>query len=252
MVEFLINDNSVMTASLQDVVNCNSNNPVTLTPSMTGGAQPYSYLWSTAETTSSIEATASGVYILTVTDVCGQSQTATANVTIGTAVQISTNLSACPGDTVLIGGTGYTAPDTIVVNVPGAGNACDTVKTYYLQVLPNPTLNDTILFCPGGSVTIGDSTYTQPATVSATIPGQNGDCDTLATYTLELLPNPTLTEAIQFCAGNSVTIGDSTYTQPTTVSAYYWVKTATATPSPPTPCNCCRKSRAPKRSNLSR
>ncbi len=219
VVEFLINDNSVLTASLQDVVNCNSNNPVTLNPSITGGAQPYSYAWSTGETTSSIIATASGVYTVTVTDVCGQSQTATANVTIGSAIQITSNLSACPGDVVMIGGAGYTAPDTVVVNVPGAGNACDTVKTYYLQLLPTPTLSATIQFCPGSSVTIGDSTYTSPTTVTATISGQNGDCDTLATYTLELLPNPTWATTIQFCAGSSVTIGDSTYTQPTTVTA---------------------------------
>ncbi|MCW5924302.1 MAG: HYR domain-containing protein [Saprospiraceae bacterium] len=50
---------------------------------------------------------------------------------------------------------------------------------------PRPTLHDTLRFCPGESVTIGDSTYTQPATVSLLIPSATDDCDTLATYTLE-------------------------------------------------------------------
>ncbi|MBX2889435.1 MAG: hypothetical protein KF734_00785 [Saprospiraceae bacterium] len=52
-------------------------------------------------------------------------------------------------------------------------------------LVPQPTLHDTLRFCPGESVTLGDSTYAQPATVSLLIPSATDDCDTLATYTLE-------------------------------------------------------------------
>ncbi|MCW5924306.1 MAG: HYR domain-containing protein [Saprospiraceae bacterium] len=57
--------------------------------------------------------------------------------------------------------------------------------TSICTVSPRPTLHDTLRFCPGESVTIGDSTYAQPATVSLLIPSATDDCDTLATYTLE-------------------------------------------------------------------
>ncbi|MCW5924299.1 MAG: HYR domain-containing protein [Saprospiraceae bacterium] len=57
--------------------------------------------------------------------------------------------------------------------------------TSICTIYPRPTLHDTLRFCPGESVTVGDSTYTQPATVSLLIPSATDDCDTLATYTLE-------------------------------------------------------------------
>lgn len=58
-----------------------------------------------------------------------------------------------------------------------------------------PILHDTLRFCPGETVTIGDSTYSQLGTVSIFLSSTSGECDTLATYTLEhepLDPNSTL------------------------------------------------------------
>jgi len=80
----------------------------------------------------------------------------------------------------------------------------------------------TIEFCPGGYATIGGNTYTQPGTVLDTIPGTGGDCDTVVTYTLILLPSPTRSDTLSLCPGESVTIGGNVYFAPATVVDTIW------------------------------
>ncbi|HRI60478.1 MAG TPA: HYR domain-containing protein [Saprospiraceae bacterium] len=71
-------------------------------------------------------------------------------------------------------------------------------------------------FCPGEPVTIDGIEYNQSGTLVDTIPGIIG-CDTIITYTLVLLPQPMRSSTIEFCAGDTVTIGGNAYTQPGTV-----------------------------------
>lgn len=217
-VTFLIGDNSPLSIQLDDVTTC-SGVPVTLAPVVSGGAPPYTYLWNTGETTATITATSSGAYSVAVGDVCNPLQTGSAFVLLDTLVQISDTLAFCPGGSVTIGDSTYTQPTTVLDTIAGNGNGCDTLIVYSLQLLPYETLTHTIGLCPTAAITIGGIAYTAPNTVTDTLPGVGDACDTIATYVLELLPNPTLAQTIPFCAGSSVTIGDSTYTQPTTVVA---------------------------------
>ncbi len=124
-------------------------------------------------------------------------------------------ISFCPGETVTIGGNVYSQAGTVVDTVAGT-TGCDTIITYTLIALPYNTSAQTISFCPGETVTIGGNVYNQSGTVIDTIPAAVG-CDTIATYTLVLLPQPTFTQTIEFCSGESVTIGGTAYTQPGTV-----------------------------------
>ncbi len=78
-------------------------------------------------------------------------------------------------------------------------------------------LLDTLRFCPGESVTIGDSLYDQPGLVLETLPASGNGCDTLVKHVLELLPQPVLNDTLRFCPGESVTIGGTTYDQSATV-----------------------------------
>ncbi|MBV6438623.1 MAG: hypothetical protein EPGJADBJ_00247 [Saprospiraceae bacterium] len=127
----------------------------------------------------------------------------------------SETVEFCPGESVVIGGVEYTQSGTVVDTIPGTVG-CDTIVTYTLTLLPYNLGAQAIEFCPGESVTIGGVEYTQSATVVDTIPGTIG-CDTIITYTLTLLPQPTRSETIEFCSGESVTIGGNVYTQPGTV-----------------------------------
>ncbi len=130
--------------------------------------------------------------------------------------EVTINISFCPGESVVIDGVTYTQPGTVSGIIP-ASNGCDTIATYILELAPQPTVTKTFTFCPGESVVIDGVTYTQPGTVSGVIPAAVG-CDTLATYVLELAPQPTVTKTFTFCPGESVMIDGVAYTQPGTVS----------------------------------
>jgi len=123
----------------------------------------------------------------------------------------------CPGDSVVYNGIAYIQSISFTDTLFSSGVGCDTLVYFSVDLLPQPALQDTLQFCPGTTVIIGGQPYTQPGEVVTTLPGSNGDCDTLATYTLVWLAAPMLDQTIQFCQGASVEIDGQTYTQPGTV-----------------------------------
>ncbi len=127
------------------------------------------------------------------------------------------SIALCPGETASIGGQNYTAPALVNLTLPGLNGECDTLLSYDLTLKPQVLLNESIALCPGETASIGGQNYTAPATINRIFPGLNGACDTLATYTLILLPQPTLSQTIEFCPGETVMLGGTGYTQPGTV-----------------------------------
>ncbi len=124
----------------------------------------------------------------------------------------------CPGDGVIINGQFYTQSGTVIDTVASTDGSCDKILTYTLIMLPNPTISQTIEFCPGDAVIINGQSYTQPGIVVDTLPaGMDEGCDTIATYTLSWLPQPSFTQTIQFCKGDEVIIDGQTYTEPGTI-----------------------------------
>ena len=198
-----------------DVSICNSGNGVTLTANLLGGTAPFTYKWSTNQTTQSIfvNPTVSTTYTVTIVDACSDTSLNTFNVQVAPLVEITQNIAFCPGGSVTIGDSTYTQPAVVTENIPGQNGSCDTVLTYQLNLLPFNAFTDTIAFCSGDAVVIGGTTYTQPGTVTDTLPGTGGACDTIATYVLELLPLNTFTDTIAFCSGKSVVIGGVAYNQ---------------------------------------
>lgn len=114
----------------------------------------------------------------------------------------------CPGETILIGGVAYTAPNTVLDTILAANGACDTLITYTLERAPQPTRDETRSLCPGETIQIGGVAYFAPNTVLDTIPATNGGCDTIVTYTLLLqaFPQPS---SISLACPPSVTVNAS-------------------------------------------
>jgi hypothetical protein len=127
------------------------------------------------------------------------------------------NIAFCPGETVTIGGQVYDQSGTVIDTIPSSAGGCDVIVTYNLTLLTNPVRTEDISFCPGETVTIGGQVYNQSGTVLDTIASTTGGCDTIVTYQLTLLPQPTRNETIAFCPGETVSLGGNTYTQPGTV-----------------------------------
>ncbi len=117
-------------------------NPFTITPTITGGAPPYTYSWNPAGTGPVYNGIAnnSGVYTISVTDFCGSMDTDTANIEVYTlAASISGSTTVCPGSpgflTVTFTGVG---PWTFTYQVSGGSPGVVTGITqnpYQLPVL---------------------------------------------------------------------------------------------------------------------
>ncbi len=80
----------------------------------------------------------------------------------------------CPNETVELGGSAYTAPNIVMVTLPGTGGECDTLATYHLLLSPVYTItlncpsNITVSAAPGETTAVVN--YTSP-TATSTCPG---------------------------------------------------------------------------------
>lgn len=127
-------------------------------------------------------------------------------------------IQLCPGDSVLIGGTIVKTPGIYTI-IKQAAVGCDTVFTYTVTILPQPFQVYSISFCEGDSVVIGGVAYSTPQIVTDTIPGQNGDCDTIAFIELIIRPQVNISGGdVLFCRGDTVVIDGNAYAQPGEVS----------------------------------
>ncbi len=119
----------------------------------------------------------------------------------------------CFGDTIALGGQIYTTPGTAYFNLPSTNGGCDTAATIQIFGLPIPKKTETIQFCEGETVQLGGQTYSNSGTVKIKIESTTGGCDTLATFILEKLANPTFSKTIQFCPGETINIYGQNYSQ---------------------------------------
>ncbi len=110
-IVFKINDVVPLEVELQDQTLCGGTS-ATISPTVSGGLTPYTYLWSTGATTPSITVTTPGtnIFDVTVTDKCGNTQTASASVTLE------------PAPTANLSGSGYFCEGT-----PGSVNLTFTM-----------------------------------------------------------------------------------------------------------------------------
>lgn len=150
---------------------CNSSNDASISPEVSGGAQPYSYFWVGPAGFESSDSALSnipyGTYSLTVTDASGCSNTA--EVSIGYLFEIVANAGAdqiiCTSDLPLvIHGNSANSNQYIWTNLAGDTLAHDSVLT----LMSNP----------------------EPGTLSFVFTAGNGLCTTQDTVQITILENP--------------------------------------------------------------
>ena len=139
---------------------------------VSGGAAPYSYLWSTGATTAAITGLAPGTYSVTVTDANGCTANGTVVVAMGTNLQLSVTPYpvACHGDstgsaavTVNGGGAPFTYQWSNGATGPLAAN------------LPAGTYSVTVTNSQGCSAT-ASTTVTEPPALLLSLAGTNPAC----------------------------------------------------------------------------
>ncbi|MBK6929918.1 MAG: choice-of-anchor L domain-containing protein [Saprospirales bacterium] len=218
-ITFLIQDKAALSVTLPNDTLCPGQSAA-LNPVVSGQA-PFTYLWNTGASTASIVVsdTTSRTYTVTVSDFCGDSLVVSATVEVLPLPAVVQTIGLCPGESYVLNGVAYTAPAILSDTLPGIGDDCDTLRTYVLAVLPLSTLSDTIVFCAGDSVVLNGVAYTMSGTVTDTLSGIAGACDTLITYILEMLPLNARSETVALCPGSSIVIGGTVYNSAGTVQA---------------------------------
>ncbi|MBN8676911.1 MAG: HYR domain-containing protein [Chitinophagales bacterium] len=140
------------------------------------------------------------------------------NINTSPAPVVMKTIPLCPNQTYTINGTAFFAPKMITDTLQSL-SGCDTVIQYNLTLNPYVTGIHVIGLCAGETYTIDGVAYTAPATVVDTIPTLHGGCDTLCTFVLKVWAQPTISQTISFCEGESVMIGGQVYNQPGVVNA---------------------------------
>ncbi|MBI1224247.1 MAG: T9SS type B sorting domain-containing protein [Bacteroidetes bacterium] len=167
-----------------------------------------SYLWYDNSTEQTLTAWQPGTYSVTVTDLCGGTQTdeITFSTIPSTVLEIGMDtLSVCEGDSATLtvsGFSGYqwfpadlvdcpTCPsitvtnpvDTCLILVATDGNGCYSTDTVCLKTIQAVSTTDTMQFCQGDTVIIFGNPVTSAGDYSMVFASQNG-CDSTTTITL--------------------------------------------------------------------
>lgn len=155
--------------------------------------------------------TTPGTYTDVLTTANGCDSTITTHITVGQPNSFSQSLTICQGESVTVGTSTYTTPGTHTTVLTNA-SGCDSTVTTNLTVLPNNNTNFAQTICQGESITIGGNTYTTTGNYTNVLTNAAG-CDSTVTLQLFVMPIPTRSQTLTICAGESVTVYGSTYTQ---------------------------------------
>jgi hypothetical protein len=121
------------------------------------------------------------------------------------------SISLCDGESFQIGNSTYTQSgnyQTILTSQAG----CDSTIFTQLTILSPQVTSDQQTICQGQSYNFGSQTINTTGSYSEVFINSNG-CDSLVNLSLTISPTYSLNQAISLCAGESLQIGNSTYSQ---------------------------------------
>lgn len=150
-----------------------------------------------------------GTYMDTLTNQFGCDSVVTTNLTVDALITGSQTLSECDGFSITVGGNTYTSTG-VYTDTLTAGNGCDSVVTTNLTVAAPITGSQTLVECPGFTITVGGNVYDTTGVYTDTLMAGNG-CDSVVTTNLTVHPVNTVTQNVGLCAGDSITVGTNTY-----------------------------------------
>ena len=152
----------------------------------------------------------SGVYTDILTSSTGCDSIITTYLLVKMNVDFTQTISICQNDGVQVGANYYNQNGTYVDVFPSQ-NGCDSIVTTIVSVIPTSTVLSYQTICFGDSIVVGNSTYYNVG-VYTDILQTIYDCDSVINTTLTILPEIINFLVIEICDGESVVIGNSTYT----------------------------------------
>jgi hypothetical protein len=154
--------------------------------------------------------TTSGLHTVVLQSSLGCDSTVNLTLTVNPKPVTSLTQSVCSGGSVTIGNQTFTTSGLHTV-VLQSSLGCDSTVNLTLTVNPKPITNLTQSVCSGGSVTIGNQTFTTSGLHTVVLQSSLG-CDSTVNLTLTVNPKPITNLTQSVCSGGSVTIGNQTFT----------------------------------------
>ncbi len=116
-----------------------------------------------------------------------------------TPTTTNTPLSICQGESILLGGAQQTESG-IYTDVFITSQGCDSTVITNLSINPVQSVLKEHDLCPGGSIQVGSSTYTNAGVYIDTIQAITG-CDSIVTSVIFILPTITTNIDVSICSG---------------------------------------------------
>lgn len=119
-------------------------------------------------------------------------------------------LTICPGESITVGSHTYSA-NGIFHDTLSAVTSCDSIIITNLTVRAANTYSQSPVLCAGESITVGNNTYSSTGNHVDVLTSVVTGCDSTVTTNLTVLPANTFTQTLTICQGESVTVGNNTY-----------------------------------------
>ncbi len=112
----------------------------------------------------------------------------------------------------------YSTPGTYTLNLQVSNAYGSNSMSMNIVVLPSSvSTSQSFTLCPGETVTVGSSVYSTEGTFIDQLVSSSG-CDSIVTTTITLNHTSTFTQSIAICSGESVLVGNNSYTTSGTYS----------------------------------
>lgn len=182
---------------------------LTVLPALTSN-NPQTICYGGSYTINGNEYKTAGTYTDVLQSVNGCDSTVKTVISVLPENKVSNAQTICFGGDYTINGNTYSAAgtynDTLV-----ATNGCDSVVVTTLTILPKIETTQDVQMCQGSSYTYHGVTYTTDSTFSIVLQSDEG-CDSTVTTNLTFVEKITVTNNVTVCYGESVTVGNDTYT----------------------------------------
>lgn len=172
-----------------------------------GGIPPYTYNWTTGDTTKIITNLCIGIYIVTIADSVGATASDTIIINQPPIITTTQNQSICSFES-------FTLPGGNIVNTAGVYidtlasasiYGCDSVVTTILTVNAPQFFTQTFTECQGFSVSVGANSYNTSGAYVDTLTA-TGSCE-IVTTNLTIYPIATSSTSTTICQGDSIILG---------------------------------------------
>ncbi|MBK9737867.1 MAG: T9SS type A sorting domain-containing protein [Saprospiraceae bacterium] len=132
------------------------------------------------------------------------------NIKVFTDSLIYQNIDLCQGDTIFVGKSKYTTAGVFVDSLISKAG-CDSVIVSEIGLFPKFNNINRYTICNGDTIKVGTSNYTFGGSFVDILSSIHG-CDSTIISIIELLPSKIENVEVTICKGESITVGNASYT----------------------------------------